>query len=72
MAFILVSLAWLLILMLAVAASSSRGRELAGDQGMLGRLARLRSPSGKPFFQRADAMWELSDSLDDVTRSGRP
>ena len=72
MAFILVSLAWLLILMLAVAASSSRGRELASDQGMLGRLARLRSPSDKPFFQSADAMWELSDSLDDVTRSRRP
>jgi hypothetical protein len=64
MALILVSLAWLLLLMLAVAASSGRGREVGADQEAITWLARLRSPSGKRFFQSPDAVWELSEAIE--------
>jgi mevalonate pyrophosphate decarboxylase len=64
MAVILVSLGWLLLLMLAVAASASHGRDLGGDQEAIAWLARLRSPSGKRFFQSPDSVWELSEAME--------
>ena len=56
--------ACMLLLALAVVAAAGEAGQLASDREALIRLARVRGPSGQSFFPTDDAVWELSDAMD--------
>ncbi len=60
----------LVALAVGTAASRSRRRESTRSSELLG-LAKLRSPSGKPFFPTDDSVLELAELLDDVDERRR-
>lgn len=66
----LAALAALLVVGVGAVASRSRKRSGARRDALLG-LAKVRSPSGKPFFPTDDAALELSELLDDVDERRR-
>jgi hypothetical protein len=57
----------LMLLGLALSASSAGARRLGRDVHVLTSLARLRSPSGKRFFPSEAAAWDLSHELEGVS-----
>lgn len=61
----LAALVVVLVLAVGVAASRSRTNDSTRRSELLG-LAKVRSPSGKPFFPTDDAPLELAELLDDV------
>jgi hypothetical protein len=65
--------ALLLLLGVALARASSRGRRIGEDVAALVELSHIHSRSGMPFFATDDAVWNLSAELDDTqeARSAR-
>lgn len=53
-----------LLVTFALASAAKRADRQDGDVGMLGALARLRSPSGKPFFGNRDSVSDFVETLD--------
>ncbi len=64
-ALVVAALAAAALLTVGMAAARARRRQTRRVSELLG-LARLRSPSGKPFFPTDESVLELAELLDDV------
>lgn len=64
---ILIALAaWAFVVTFALASVAKRADRQDSEMGLLDALARLRSPSGKPFFASRESVSDFVETLDGV------